>query len=44
MSMATTALAEHVDTFPLLRRTELRNVLNEDQLRELERFCRSSTV
>jgi CRP/FNR family transcriptional regulator len=43
MSMAMTALAEHVDTFPLLRRTELRNVLNEDQLRDLERFCRSST-
>jgi CRP/FNR family transcriptional regulator len=43
MSMATTVLAEHVDTFPLLRKTELRNVLNEDQLRDLERFCRSST-
>jgi len=36
-------LAEHTGTFPLLRRTELRNVLTEDQLRDLERFCRSTT-
>src|SRR5438445_7525233 len=28
--------------FPLLRQTELRNLLSEAQLQELERFCRPS--
>src|SRR5207247_7586999 len=29
--------------FPLLRRTEFRKLLSEQQLQELERFCRAST-
>jgi CRP/FNR family transcriptional regulator, cyclic AMP receptor protein len=29
--------------FPLLRRTELRRFLNEPQLKELERYCRTAT-
>jgi CRP-like cAMP-binding protein len=41
--MGPTTLAEHTGRFPLLRRTELRNMLTEDQLRDLERFCRSTT-
>jgi CRP-like cAMP-binding protein len=34
---------EHDETFPLLRQTELRKCLTDVQLKELERFCRSST-
>jgi CRP/FNR family cyclic AMP-dependent transcriptional regulator len=37
--------AEHTSggAFPLLRRTELRRFLNESQLKELERYCRTAT-
>jgi len=33
---------ERDETFPLLRQTELRKCLSDVQLKELERFCRSS--
>jgi CRP-like cAMP-binding protein len=43
MMMSTTALTNHNGAFPLLRQTELRRLLTEQQLQELERFCRAAS-
>jgi len=42
-SMTTHTLSNSNAAFPLLRQTELRKLLSEQQLQELERFCRAST-
>src|SRR5216117_3818716 len=41
--MTAQKLPSQTGAFPLLRRTELRKLLSEQQLQELERFCRAST-
>ena len=35
-------VSDRGDAFPLLRQTELRHLLSEPQLQELERYCRPS--
>ena len=40
--MTTPTISNQNGAFPLLRKTELRRLLSEQQLQELERFCRAS--
>ena len=43
MTMTTPTTTNQNGAFPLLRQTQLRRLLTEQQLQELERFCRASS-